>query len=200
MTDVSPTPPSTVISSQTTATHHTLSPSIHPIPSHPFPQPACPPPRRSRRPSTTSATAFVGDGPDDAAASGDDITEAPNPLFANNPAFAAVFKSALGRGGASALNSGPPADDPGARVGLEEVLHTALRNQRALLLELEDGKKRIAAQLVREQRQFERLQFALKKSISDHAYTTSMDKLRVREKQEWETERGRLTRKEGGDV
>ena len=124
-------------------------------------------------------------------AMGDEIGGA-NPLFANNPAFAAVFKSALGRNGASALASGPPVEELPTRSGLEEVLHTALRNQRVLLLELEDSKKRIEAQLVREQRQFERLQFALKKSISDHAYTVNMDKLRVREKKEWEAERERL--------
>lgn len=149
------------------------------------------------------------DSPDDAAASGDDDADGPtpvgggNPLFANNPAFAAVFKSALARqGGAAALAAGPPAEAPRPRSALEEVLHTALRNQRSLLLELEDSKKRVEAQLVREQKQFERLQFALKKSISDHAYMTSMDKLRARERAEWAAEREGLRRGgqgEGGE-
>ena len=74
--------------------------------------------------------------------------------------------------------------------------------QRGLLLELEDSKKRVEAQLVREQKQFERLQFALKKSISDHAYMTSMDKLRARERAEWAAEREGLRRGgqgEGGE-
>ncbi len=92
----------------------------------------------------------------------------------------------------AALATGPPAEEVPTRSGLEEVLHTALRNQRTLMLELEGAKKRIEAQLAREQRQFERLQFALKKSVSDHAYTINMDKLRLREKKEWEEERARL--------
>jgi len=147
-----------------------------------------------QRPSTAVRSFADSDGPDDAAASGEDFG---NPLFANNPAFAAVFKSALGRsGGAAALATGPPAEEVPTRSGLEEVLHTALRNQRTLMLELEGAKKRIEAQLAREQRQFERLQFALKKSVSDHAYTINMDKLRVREKKEWEEERARLMKGE----
>jgi hypothetical protein len=118
----------------------------------------------------------------------------PNPLFANNPAFAAVFKGALARqGGASAAMSGPPAEEDRPRSGLEDVLHTALRNQRALIVELEAAQKRVEAQLAREQKQFERLQFALKKAVSDHAYTLSMEKLRAREKAEWAAERERLS-------
>ena len=165
----------------------------------PLPQrPQAPSPPLARRPIHASAfTEASTPPPDDDAASGDEIGDAPNALFANNPAFAAVFKSSLSRqGGASALTSGPPAEEPRSRSGLEEVLHTALRNQRGLLLELEDTKKRVEAQLVREQKQFERHQFALKKSIDDHAYTTSMDKLRAREKAEWREEKERLMKGE----
>lgn len=131
---------------------------------------------------------------DDTSSIDEDEGSAPpaNPLFANNPAFAAVFKSAIARQGSAAM-AGPPAEEERPRSGLEDVLHTALRNQRTLIVELEAEKKRVEAQLAREQRQFERLQFALKKSITDHAYLLSMEKLRAREKAEWAAERERLS-------
>ena len=66
---------------------------------------------------------------------------------------------------------------------LEEVLLSALRDKRRAILELEAQAKTVKAALARENRQFERLQFALKTAASDGAMSRSMAKLRARDQE-----------------
>ena len=67
---------------------------------------------------------------------------------------------------------------------LVEVLHDSVRLSRRTVVELEAIQKAVAVALEREKKQFERLQFALKKATDDAAFAKSMGKLRAREKEE----------------
>ena len=108
---------------------------------------------------------------------------AANPLFANNPAFAAVLADSLNRQGSDALVSGEarsPEDDSEKEGAIEEVLASCLRDQRQAVVQLEQLEKAVKAALERERKQFERLQFAFKKAANDRAYAQSLAKLRKR--------------------
>ena len=63
------------------------------------------------------------------------------------------------------------------------MLLSALRDKRRAILELEAQAKTVKAALARENRQFERLQFALKTAASDGAMSRSMAKLRARDQE-----------------
>lgn len=108
---------------------------------------------------------------------------AANPLFANNPAFAAVLADSLSRQGSDALVSGEarsPEDEFEKEGAIEEVLASCLRDQRQAVVQLEQLEKAVKAALGREKKQFDRLQFAFKKAASDRAYAQSLAKLRKR--------------------
>lgn len=108
---------------------------------------------------------------------------AANPLFASNPAFAAVLADSLSRQGSGALVSGEertPEDELDKEGPIEEVLASCLRDQRQAVVQLEQMEKVVKAALERERKQFERLQFAFKKAANDRAYAQSLAKLRKR--------------------
>jgi len=115
-----------------------------------------------------------------------------NPMFDSQ--FSSVLKDALSRQGTSSLFSGPiQAEAPkGERKpsALEEVLLTALQNSRRNIKQLEAARDYAAQSLVREQKQFERLHFCLKKANSDAAYQHTLEML-------LEEKRGQLQDYEG---
>ena len=72
---------------------------------------------------------------------------------------------------------------PSSRVdAIVEVLHNSLRESRRSVVELEAVGKAVAAALDREKKQFERLQFVLKKASDDAAYLKGQRKLRDRDR------------------
>lgn len=84
----------------------------------------------------------------------------------------------------------PPATHPLSLAPLSrpdaisEVLHDSLRQSRRTVVELEAVAQVVAALLAREKRQFERLQFALKKAGNDAAFAKSVARVRAAEKEE----------------
>lgn len=74
------------------------------------------------------------------------------------------------------LNSRPDA--------LSEVLHDSLRQSRRTVVELEAVAQVVAGLLARERKQFERLQFTLKKAQNDAAFAKSIARVRAAEKDE----------------
>jgi len=124
----------------------------------------------------TAAAATSGDNSDAS------NVMASNPLFANNPAFAAVLADSLNRQGADALTSGEEStgEDEDREGAIEEMLASCMRDQRQAVVQLEHLEKAVKEALVRERKQFERLQFAFKKAASDRAFAQSIAKLRKR--------------------
>ena len=64
----------------------------------------------------------------------------------------------------------------------EEVLIEALRQARRNLLRLEQEQKQIEFDLEQQQKQFDRIQFALKRAQGDAAYIRTLEKLRAEQK------------------
>ena len=130
-----------------------------------------------------------------------------NPLFANNPQFAAALQSVAARQGDEALFSAPPAVVPEECVALlpmpmhllaycihtsgiecrqttphEEMLLTSLQISRRNIRNFESMKQTIEKSIVSEEQQFERLHFAYKKIKSEGAYIKHLEKRLAQEK------------------
>jgi len=101
-----------------------------------------------------------------------------NPLISSNPQFAAALKDAMKRSGRGALTKNAPPAEPKHSPG-EEVLVHALRQSRRTILRLERAQKELAEALEQENKQFERIQFGLKRATADAAYIKTLQKLRA---------------------
>lgn len=64
------------------------------------------------------------------------------------------------------------------------MLLDGLRQARRNILKLENVKKLVEMSLEEENKQFERIQFALKRANSDAAYIRTLEKLRLQQKEE----------------
>ena len=134
---------------------------------------------RTTTTTTTRASSSNDGGESNSAAN----VVAANPLFAGNPAFAAVLSDSLSRQGSGALVSGEarnPDEEFDKEGPIEEVLASCLRDQRQAVVQLENLEKVVKSALERERKQFDRLQFAFKKAGNDRAYAQSLAKLRKR--------------------
>jgi hypothetical protein len=118
---------------------------------------APPPPRRPSAPR-------AGSDPDGASA----------PIF--NDAFQAVFRDSIARQGTGAL-SGPAAPDEFENKAMEEVLVAALQTSRATLGGMRQWRDQLDAQIKGQERQVERMQFALTKAKGDAAYMLALKRL-----------------------
>lgn len=96
------------------------------------------------------------------------------PIF--NDAFAAVFRDSIARQGAGAL-SGPAAPDEFENKAMEEVLAAALQTSRATLGGMRQWRDQLDAQIKGQERQVERMQFALTKAKGDAAYMLALKRL-----------------------
>ncbi|KAK9845502.1 hypothetical protein WJX81_008026 [Elliptochloris bilobata] len=76
-----------------------------------------------------------------------------------------------------------PQPEPLRAGAAEEVLLTALRESRRNLIGLQASQKALVEAIKREEMQFDRLQFAYKKAISEAAYVRTLEKLLERERQ-----------------
>ena len=65
----------------------------------------------------------------------------------------------------------------------EEVLLEALREARRNIIRLENLQKAIEINLEEQQKQFDRVQFALKRANSDAAYIRTLEKIRAQQKE-----------------
>lgn len=98
---------------------------------------------------------------------------ASNPLFDNQ--FMSVLQDSLARQGDQALTSAPPAEP---RVSAtEEVLTVALQQSKRTLMQLMAWREQIDRQVAAQQKQVDRMEFALNKSRNDAAYLRAMKEL-----------------------
>jgi hypothetical protein len=124
------------------------------------------------RPTRLVVKAAAGNGMED-----DEVPLANN-LISSNPQFASVFQSALKRGGRAALtqNAAPAEPKPSPA---EEVLMHALRQSRRTINRLEQAQRELEEALIQENRQFERIQFGLRRATADAAFIRTLQKLRA---------------------
>lgn len=95
---------------------------------------------------------------------------ASNPLF--NSRFMGVLQDSLARQGAEALTSAPPVEE---RVcATEEVLTTALGQSKHTLQQMMAWKEQLDRQILAQQKQVDRMEFALNKSRGDAAYMRAL--------------------------
>ncbi|DBB00898.1 hypothetical protein WJX77_001430 [Trebouxia sp. C0004] len=111
-------------------------------------------------------------------------SEAPgNPLFANNPQFAAAFSQAVTRQGDEAVLSGAAAAPPEERTSPhEDMLLSSLQVSRRKILNYQSMVKMMENALKAEEQQFERLHFAYKKVKAEGAYIKQLERRLAEEK------------------
>ncbi|KAL4856984.1 hypothetical protein ACK3TF_002677 [Chlorella vulgaris] len=96
-----------------------------------------------------------------------------NPLF--NSQFMGVLQDSLARQGEQALTSAPPTEP---RVSAtEEVLTVALSQSKQTLMQLMAWREQIERQVAVQQKQVDRMEFALNKSRNDAAYLRAMKEM-----------------------
>ncbi|DBA78473.1 TPA: hypothetical protein ACH3X2_007962 [Trebouxia sp. C0005] len=128
--------------------------------------------RRSRKPKRIAAEGRQVD------------SEAPgNPLFANNPQFAAAFSQAVTRQGDEAVFSGAAAAPLEERTSPhEDMLLSSLQVSRRNIINYQSMAKMIENALKAEEQQFERLHFAYKKVKAEGAYIKQLERRLAEEK------------------
>jgi hypothetical protein len=98
---------------------------------------------------------------------------ASNPLFNNQ--FMSVLQDSLARQGEQSLTTAPPAEP---RVSAtEEVLTVALQQSKQTLAQLMAWRDQLDRQIAVQQKQVDRMEFALNKSRGDAAYLRAMKNL-----------------------
>lgn len=98
---------------------------------------------------------------------------ASNPLF--NSQFMGVLQDSLARQGSEALTKAPPAEP---RVSAtEEVLTVALQQSKQTLGQLLAWRDQLERQIAVQQKQVDRMEFALNKSRNDAAYLRAMKEM-----------------------
>ena len=102
-----------------------------------------------------------------------DISD-PNGIM--NDQFMSVLKESLARQGEEALTDGPEADEF-RKCATVEMLEGALHQSVNSLKVMNAWKQQIDAQVVAQEKQVKRLQFALTKAKNDDAYMQSMKKM-----------------------
>lgn len=106
-----------------------------------------------------------------------------NPLFANNPQFAAAFSHVVTRQGDEAVYSGAQAAKPAERTSPhEDMLLTSLQTSRRNILQYQAMEKTIGNAIKAEEAQFERLHFAYKKIKAEGAYIKQLERRLAEEK------------------
>lgn len=102
--------------------------------------------------------------------------EVPDPNGIMNDQFMSVLKDSLSRQGEESLTSGPEADEF-RKSATVEMLEGALRQSVNSLRVMNAWKQQIDAQVVAQEKQVQRLHFALTKAKNDAAYMQSMKKM-----------------------
>ena len=102
-----------------------------------------------------------------------DISD-PNGIM--NEQFMSVLKDSLARQGEDALTEGPEADEF-RKCATVEMLEGALHQSVNSLKVMHAWKQQIDAQVVAQEKQVQRLQFALTKAKNDDAYMQSMKRM-----------------------
>ena len=93
-----------------------------------------------------------------------------------NDQFMSVLKESLARQGEEALTEGPEADEF-RKCATVEMLEGALQQSLHSLRVMNAWKQQIDAQVIAQEKQVQRLQFALTKAKNDDAYMQSMKKM-----------------------
>ena len=102
--------------------------------------------------------------------------EVPDPNGIMNDQFMSVLKDSLSRQGEESLTSGPEADEF-RKSATVEMLEGALSQSVNSLRVMNAWKQQIDAEVVRQEKQVQRLHFALTKAKNDAAYMQSMKKM-----------------------
>lgn len=102
--------------------------------------------------------------------------EVPDPNGIMNDQFMSVLKDSLSRQGEESLTSGPEADEF-RKSATVEMLEGALSQSVNSLRVMNAWKQQIDAQVVAQEKQVQRLHFALTKAKNDAAYMQSMKKM-----------------------
>jgi hypothetical protein len=102
--------------------------------------------------------------------------EIPDPNGIMNDQFMSVLKESLSRQGEEALTAGPEADEF-RKSATVEMLEGALSQSVNSLRVMNAWKQQIDAQVVAQEKQVQRLHFALTKAKNDAAYMQSMKKM-----------------------
>jgi hypothetical protein len=107
------------------------------------------------------------------AAAGGEISD-PNGIM--NEQFMSVLKDSLSRQGEEALTEGPEADEF-RKCATVEMLEGALQQSVNSLRQMNAWKQQIDQQVLAQEKQVQRLNFALTKAKNDAAYMSSMKKM-----------------------
>jgi len=102
--------------------------------------------------------------------------EVPDPNGIMNDQFMSVLKESLSRQGEESLTAGPEADEF-RKSATVEMLEGALSQSVNSLRVMNAWKQQIDAQVVAQEKQVQRLHFALTKAKNDAAYMQSMKKM-----------------------
>lgn len=85
-----------------------------------------------------------------------------------------VLQQSLARSGPDALTSGGPRAEESRTSAVEEVLGNALVQSKRTLAMLQQWRNQIDAQIAAQEKQVDRMEFALNKSRSDAAYMKAL--------------------------
>ena len=95
-----------------------------------------------------------------------------NPLL--NSQFMGVLNQSLARQGADALTRGPVASPEARLTAVEEVLMNALGQSKQTLAQLQQWRNQVDAQIAAQEKQVDRMEFALSKARNDAAYMKAL--------------------------
>ena len=103
-----------------------------------------------------------------------------NPTGDNNvlsSQFVGVLQQSLARQGADALTKGPEISEEARISAVEEVLATALNQSKFTLRSLQQWRNQIDAQIAQQEKQVDRMEFALNKARSDAALLKTLKQM-----------------------
>lgn len=98
-----------------------------------------------------------------------------SPLFTSQ--FMGVLQTSLARQGPDALTGGPPRSEEPRASATEEVLTVALSQSKTTLQQLVAWRDQIDRQVAVQQKQVDRMEFALNKSRNDAAYMRALKEM-----------------------
>lgn len=88
-----------------------------------------------------------------------------------------MLQGSLARQGPDALTKGPPRNDEARISAVEEVLGLALNQSKLTLRMLQQWRNQIDAQIAAQEKQVDRMEFALNKARSDAALLKTLKKI-----------------------
>jgi hypothetical protein len=94
-----------------------------------------------------------------------------------NSQFMGVLQQSLARQGADALTKGVEVPDEARISAVEEVLSTALNQSKQSLRSLQQWRNQIDAQIAAQEKQVDRMEFALSKARSDGALLKTLKEM-----------------------